>query len=99
MPLSELLLVCIDFVQFATHLSIATAHLPSENVTALGCGTGLALDRAWSISVNLSYHLHLIWIVHDELFGVTSIVGSVASRNNFTLRSDSRYFIVVFLYW
>lgn len=44
MALGKFLLVRVDFVQLAAHLSIAASHLASENVTALGCGTWLTLD-------------------------------------------------------
>lgn len=50
--------------------------------------------------MNLGHHLHLIGVVHDELLGVSSVssVGSLASRNNFALRSYSWNFVVVFIW-
>lgn len=101
MALSKLLLVRVDFVQLAAHLSIAATHLSSENVSALSGGTRLTFDGAWAIPVNLGHHLHLIGVVHDKLFRVASVsgVGSLASRNNFALRSYSWNLVVVFLNW
>ena len=101
MALGELLLVGIDFVQFATHLGVATTHLATENVTALGGGTRLTLDGSGAIPVNLSDHLHLIGVVHHKFLSIASVasVRSLPSRNNLALRSNSWDFIVILLYW
>lgn len=99
--LSELTLVAVHFVQFAPHLGVTTAHLPTENVATLRGCTRLPLDGAWAIPVDLSHHLHLIGVVHYEFFCVASIgcSGALRTRNNFTLRSHSWNFVVIFLYW
>ena len=99
--LRKFLLVCIDLVQLAPHLSVPSAKLAAENVPALCGGTRLSLDRSWAISVDFCHHLHLIWIVHHEFLGISSVrmIGSLGARNNFALRSHSRNFVVVFLNW
>jgi hypothetical protein len=77
----KLLLVLMDLVQFGAHLpvGVTSAHLSSENVSALsGCSLRSLLisshSTSWaartssrSLSLDLSDHLHLVWILHDEL--------------------------------
>lgn len=96
--MSKLLLVAIHFGHFGTHLSIASAHLGTEDVASLGGGTWLTLDGARSISVYFGDHLHLIGVVHDKFLGVSSVgVGSLSSIYNFALGSNCWNLIIVLL--
>lgn len=48
--------------------------------------------------MDLSHHLHLVGVVHDELLGVASVACvPLASRNNFALACDSWDLVVVLL--
>jgi hypothetical protein len=83
----ELLLVLMDLVQFGAHLpvSVTSAHLSAEDVSALsGCSLRSLLisghSASWatrtssrSLSLDLSDHLHLVWILHNELACIAPI--------------------------
>jgi hypothetical protein len=87
LALGKLLLVRVYFVQFGTHLCIATAHLGTEDMASLGGSTWLTLDRARSISMYFGDHLHLIGVVHHKLLCISSVscVCSLSHINNFAL--------------
>ena len=101
MSLSKLLLVRIYLIQLASHLCVTSTQLSPENVASLRGCPWLSLDGPWSVSVDLSHHLHLIWVVHDKLFGVASIgmVRSLTTRNDLALRRNGWNFVVVLLNW
>ena len=102
MTLCKLLLISIDLVQFRPHLSISSSHLSTKDVSSLRCCSWLSLNGSRSISVYLCYHLHLIWVVHDEFLGISSVGGGLSlslSIYNFALGSNGWNFVVILLYW
>jgi hypothetical protein len=100
LALGELLLVGVHFVQFGTHVSIATAYLATEDVASLGGSTWLSLDGARSISMYFGDHLHLIGVVHNKLLGVSSVSSgySLSSIDNFALGSNCWNLVIILLY-
>ena len=79
---------------------VATVHLTSENVPALGGSSWLSVGKHVSVGtsllLDLSDHLQLVWVVDNELPGLTLVVG--CSRNDLALRCNGRNLVVVFLY-
>lgn len=87
----EFLLVLVDLVQLRAHLPVrmASAHLASEDVSALGgcslrpllvachAASWTARTGARSLPLDLRHHLHLVRILHYEL----ACVASVGSAN------------------
>lgn len=101
---------------------MTSAHLPTKNMASLRCSPlrsllirvlhrscGTTWASTWSTSLNFSYHLHLIWILHDEFAIITSVcctytAGTLrascslrAHRNDFALRGYCRDLVVVFI--
>lgn len=94
----KFLLICMDFVEFWAHMSIcvSSSHLTSENVPALSGRSRLSTTtngvRSTNTSlVDLSDHLHLIWIIHDEFFGITSVDRPNSTSLTSSCPRSSRY--------
>jgi hypothetical protein len=101
LALGKLLLISVHFVHFRTHMSITTTYLATKDVASLGGSTWLTLDGARSISMYFSDHLHLIGVVHDKFFGVSSVSGgySLSSIYNFALGSNCWNLVIILLNW
>lgn len=108
----KLLLVLVHFVQLGPHMSIsiASAHLTTKDVTTLSRSSGLSVSTNWVWSsqvslINLSNHLHLIGIIHNKLFRISSVDWSHGRscaitwplEHDLTLRWYSWYLVVIFL--
>ena len=108
----KLLLVLVDFVKFGTHVSISIAptHLATEDMPTLSGGSWLSISADWVGSshvslIDLGNHLHLVGVIHYELFGVSSVDWSHGRscgitwplEHDLTLWRYSWYLVVIFL--
>jgi len=76
----KFLLVLIHFVQLWTHMGVGTSssYLAAKDVSTLCSSSWLSVsaDRVWSAHISIvdfSHHLHLVGIIHNKLFGISSI--------------------------
>jgi len=109
----KLLLVCANFVQFWSHLSIcmSSTHLASENMTSLCCSSLLLVSVRATYGVRSSVltasridfrnNVHLVLIIHNKFLSISSVncahSTSRSSRNDLALRCNGWDFVIVLL--
>lgn len=111
----KLLLVCANFVQFWSHLSIcmSSTHLASENMTSLCCSSlllvsvratnGVRSSVLTASRIDFRNNVHLVLIIHNKFLSISSVncahSTSRSSRNDLALRCNGWDFVIVLLIW
>lgn len=109
----KLLLVCANFVQFWSHLSISmsSTHLATENMTSLCCSSlllvsvratnGVRSSVLTASRIDFRNNMHLVLIIHNKFLSISSVncahSTSRSSRNDLALRCNGWDFVIVLL--